>query len=85
MIKLTWVPVKDAIFGASHNLTGLPDPEWSGRAYLSAGRAVAHAFIAGRYLRHCARTQKQAIKRLNAEIDKRSIGLFGVDVVDFAS
>lgn len=84
MIRLTWVASKCPIFGDCFSLEGLP-PEWCGSAYRSAGRAVAHAWIGGRYLDHHARTLPQAIKRLNAEIDKRSIGLLGVDVVEFAS
>jgi hypothetical protein len=80
---LTWKKQEDAIFGNIMWLRGLKEGE-SATAYRRGSyRYHAHAFIGGRYMSHCARTVQSAMKRLEAEIDRRSIGLFGVDDVTF--
>ncbi len=83
-LVLTWQPYTDEIFGPAYTLNGLPDSRSSGAAYRSlAGHWVAHAFIDGAYLNHKGRTAGTAMKRLEREIDKRSIGLFGLDTISF--
>lgn len=85
-MQLTWQQYDDPIFGRAYRLDGLPCPQDSGVARRHGDtRYVAMAFITGRYLSHHAGTVHAAIKRLNAEIDKRSIGLLGVDDVAFAT
>ena len=82
MMHLTWRKTICPIFRVRYDLEGLPNGD-SGTAYHSNGRYVAQAYISGRYLRHRAGTMQAAIKRLNREIDRRSIGLFNVDDIDF--
>lgn len=81
-MQLTWKSTTCPIFGAAFELQGLKEGE-TGMARKHAGRYMAHAFIDGRYLSHCARTARTAMTRLEREIDKRSIGLLGVDDVTF--
>lgn len=83
--QLTWRPYTDAIFGPAYSLDGLPDGSsafarrYGGARGKGAPRYIANAFIAGIYMSHCAGTVDAAMKHLNREIDRRSIGLFGVD------
>jgi hypothetical protein len=83
-MKLTWSETECSIFGPTLVLEGLRDGE-SGcaRKHGQKGRYIAMAFIGGRYLSHCAGTRQAAVTRLEREIDKRSIGLFGDDTVTF--
>lgn len=81
---LTWTPHHSPITGNGLLLTGLPAAD-SASVYFGFGdgRFVAHAFIGGHYLNHRAGTRDAARKRLEKEIDRRSIGLLKVDVVEF--
>lgn len=82
-MKLTWRKYVDPIFGNALRLDGLPEGMSATARRNGAGkRYVADAWIGGRYLNHHAGTLAAAVKRLNAEIDRRSIGLLGVDVVE---
>ncbi len=86
-MTLTWRPYEDPIFGPAWRMEGLPPntDDWSASAHRNADHTLAwaHAYINGRYLNHHAKTMPTAIKRLNKEIDKMSIGLFGEDDVVF--
>jgi hypothetical protein len=81
-MKLIWQKRDCSIFGSSLDLVGLREGE-SGCARKHGKRYIAMAFINGRYLSHCAGTLKSAINHLEKDIDKRSIGLFGVDNISF--
>lgn len=83
---LTWTLHHSPLTGKGLLLTGLPEGA-SASVYFGFGdgRFVAHAFIGGRYLNHRAGTHDAARKRLEREIDKRSIGLLGVDDVEFVT
>lgn len=81
---LTWKEQDSPIFGFVFEMQGLREGESASAHRRGPNSYYAHAFIGGRYLGHCARTMKSAMKRLEREIDKRSIGLLGVDDVTFA-
>lgn len=83
MITLTWREEACAIFGRRHALTR--DGVEIGAAYWRshAGQGLAHATVGGRYRFATARTTAAAIKALERQLDRESIGLFGVDVVGF--
>lgn len=83
VMKLTWQTHVDPIFGSGKILIGLPEGSMACARRSGCGRYVADAFIGGRYLNHKAGTLAAAIKRINSEIDRRSIGLLGVDDVEF--
>ncbi len=88
-LNLIWKPYADLIFGPAYELVGLPanSDDWSASAHRRTCNDgvsyFAHAYINGRYMSHNAKTMQTAIKRLNTEIDRRSIGLFGVDDIAF--
>lgn len=85
-MQLTWIAYKDAVFGPAYRLDGLPKPGDCAVARRQGNRRfIANAFIRDRYLSHTAPTLKLAICRLEAEIDRRSIGLLGVDDVTFTT
>lgn len=81
-LKLTWHPTRFEIFGDGFELQGLP-PKDSGSARKHGDRFIAHAYIGNRYLSHTAKTLKSAMSRLEKEIDRQSIGLLGVDDLEF--
>lgn len=80
---LTWKSTVCPIFGDAFELHGLRDGESASCRRHGVGKFIANAFIGGRYLSHVARTKASAMARLEKEIDRRSIGLFGVDDVTF--
>lgn len=87
-MHLIWQKGDDAIFGACHNLTGLREGEngivrRSGEPNPKVPRYAAMAFIADRFMLHRAGTADRARRCLEREIDRRSIGLFGVDEIRF--
>jgi hypothetical protein len=83
-VNLTWQKTTCPIFGAAYELVGLPlGMSASARRSGKAGRYVAHGFIGGCYLNQQAGTLRAAMSRLQSEIDRRSIGLLGVDDVAF--
>lgn len=82
-MRLTWTAYNDRIFGPALRLDGLPCANASGFARSHGKRYMAHAYIGGRYLAHTAGTRAAAVKRLEREINRRSIGLLGVDDVEF--
>lgn len=83
-MHLTWRFYVDPIFRGAFMLEGLRDGESGNCHYVADKRQfVANAFIAGRYMFARAKTWRRAINALNREIDKRSIGLFDEDVVQF--
>lgn len=82
-MTLIWQKTTFAIFGEGYELAGLPNKNDCAHARKSDGRFVALATINGRFLCHTARTMRSAMNRLEREIDKRSIGLLGVDDVTF--
>jgi hypothetical protein len=69
-VSLHWKATQDPIFGEAFELCGLQDGE-SGMARANGGRFIAHAFVGGRYLSHCARSLTSAMKRLDADISRR--------------
>lgn len=84
MKKLTWRFYTDQIFGGAFRLEGLPKDSVGTCHYQTAKkRFLAHAHVGGRYLMATGNTFQVAINRLNRELDRRSIGLFGVDVLEF--
>jgi hypothetical protein len=88
MTALTWQAHTDSLFGAAYALHGLREGESGGARRTgddAKGRAryAADAWIGGRYLCHTAGTMRAAMTRLEREIDRLSIGLFGDDVVTF--
>ena len=84
-MKLTWKMQPDAAYGYCYALQGFPSPAHCATIhYAPAHRQfIGRAFIGGQYLSHRAGTLRAAMSRMNAEIDKRSIGLLGVDVIEF--
>lgn len=78
-MRLEWKECTDPIFGAGFILQGLPSPIECARAYRTSKYYVAQAWIGESYLNHHGKTMRSAMKRLNTEIHRRSIGLFGVD------
>jgi hypothetical protein len=83
-LALTWVRVPCEIFGWRYDLTGLPEGSF-GSAYKSK-KGTAQLWSGPktrRYVTATGKTVAAAIKRLNKAIDRRSIGLFGVDTVTF--
>jgi hypothetical protein len=83
-MRLEWKQYQDPIFGPAAQIEGFPTntDDWSASVHRrSIGKFdwFAHAYINGKYMCHNASTMRTAIKRLNAEIARRSIGLFGVD------
>jgi hypothetical protein len=84
-VKLTWRFYVDPIFGGAFALDGLPDGSVGNCHYQVAKRQfIANACVGGQYMFACAKTWRKAIAALNRTLDKRSIGLFGEDVVEFA-
>jgi hypothetical protein len=83
-MQLIWKEQDDPIFGHAFWLRGLKEGESATVHRRGYGKYFAHAFIGGRYLSHTARTMASAMKRLEAEIDRRSIELLGVDDVTFS-
>ena len=84
-MKLTWRFYVDPLFGGAFTLDGLPDGSVGNCRYQAAKRQfIANAYVRGHYMFACAKTWRKAIAALNRTIDKRSIGLFGEDVVEFA-
>lgn len=82
-MKLTWRKVSCALFGWRYDLEGI-GTENSGCARRTAHQKyLANAFINGHYMAHKASTLKSAMTRLNNEIDRRSIGLFNTDTIEF--
>ncbi len=82
-MRLSWKQYEDPIFGPAWSLEGLPRAEDCGVARRHGKRFIANATINGHYLSHCAGQVLVAIERLNREMDRRSIGLFGVDDLSF--
>lgn len=86
-MRLTWEKYDSGIFGPCQRLTGLPDASWAVavRAITDAMDAgfIATACFDGVVLSHRGPRLKTAMRRLEKEIDKRSIGLLGVDDVEF--
>jgi hypothetical protein len=81
---LVWREGTDPIFGRAFTLEGLTGKDESGGARRNpSGGFVAMAFIKGRYLSHNGKTIFKAMDRLNSEICKLSISLFGVDDLEF--
>jgi hypothetical protein len=72
-------------YGIFYDLTGLPNNgSNSAIAYYRPGSKdyIANACISGLLMTHIAGTMQAAIKRLNNEIDRRSIGLFDLDDIN---
>jgi hypothetical protein len=83
-MKLIWRASTCPIFGACYQLDGLTGEDTAhARRHGSAGRFIALATIKGKILSHTAKTMPGAMRRLQSEIDRQSIGLLGVDRVTF--
>lgn len=83
-MKLVWREGRCPIFGRAFQLEGLPvGSSGDARRNGSGKRYVAHAFIAGHYLNHHGGTLRSAMNHLEREICRRSIGLLGVDDLEF--
>lgn len=80
---LTWRKVPCALFTWRYDLEGI-GTENSGCARRTAHQKyLANAYINGHYMAHTASTLQTAMARLNNEIDRRSIGLFNCDTLEF--
>ena len=86
-MNLHWHEYADPIFGRAYELVGLPEGASANAHRRGTGCYVANAYFpegyGSRFLSHQAKTMRSAVKRLESEIDKRSIGLLGVDIVTF--
>jgi hypothetical protein len=82
-MRLSWTAYEDVIFGPSYQLEGLQRASDCGVAHRQGKRFVACATINGCFMSHEAGRILVAIERLNRELDRRSIGLFGDDELSF--
>lgn len=71
------------LHGTRWELTGLPKGMYASAHFVKSEKAfIARAWLSGHSLSHSAGTCAAARQRLSREIDKRSIGLFGLDGIE---
>jgi hypothetical protein len=82
-VRLVWKPQTSEAWGRHYELTGLPDNAFIYAYRVDVGRYFAGGIIKGSFVAHYSGNIHKAMRLLERELDKRSIGLFGVDVVEF--